>query len=107
MRIGQELGRVAHDAQRPRDGSLRFLSQYNATDEIIGGRYSQTTARLFAPWEFSEYSNDRRVRDTVVTFLCLFAQFRDQLIDALPRRLIQARLIFTCVAIQHKVTSYF
>lgn len=44
------------------------LSQHNATDEVIGGRYPRTTARLFAPWEFSEYSNECRVRDTVVRF---------------------------------------
>lgn len=83
------------------------LSQHNATDEVIGGRYPRTTARLFAPWEFSEYSNECRVRDTVVAFPCLFARFRDQLIDdALLCRSIQAHLIFTCIAIQQKVPSF-
>lgn len=39
-------------------------------------------------------------------FLCHFARFRDQLIDALLRRSAQTRRIFTCVAIQRKVTSF-
>lgn len=58
---------------------------------VIGGRYPQT-ARLFAPWEFSEYSNERHVRDTVMFFLyfsILCAQFRDRQLD--ERDIISAK----------------
>jgi len=39
-------------------------------------------------------------------FLCLFARFRDQLVDALLRRTIQTHLIFTCDAIQRKANFF-